>query len=273
MINKKRIPLLAAAAAGLLCFAMPSAHAGPTVYGGASSIDVVGPGQAHPNTDAARATFDAAASTTGTLTQLNFEASTIGSTTFLTNGVQITGVNNKQGVNINSTSTDPTQSPQREGFNTTPGGTKFLQLLSGNTSPVTETFAFSNANPITAFGATFTAIGTNLGTTVITFNDGTTQTETLAGNPLGGTEFFGFTDTPAGSSIKSVTLQVSPLSPGTNELDEIGIDDILIYNGTPSVPTLGVPEPSETATLAVGIVMLGGLVLLARKRRASCQSV
>ena len=264
MINTKRTSTLAAAALGLLCFALPPARAaGPVIYGGgAGATDpTAGPGQAHPNTDAARGQFDAAASGFGTLTQLTFEPVALNSTNFTTNGVTITGANNAGGVS-NSSSTIT-------GFNTTAGGSKFLQLFANNSSAaVTETFTFSNASPITAFGATFTGVGTASGSTLITFNDGTTQSVNLLGSSLGGTLFFGFTDANPATSIKSVTLGVYPVNGGTIG-DIIGVDDVLLYNGVPSNPTLSTPEPSETATLGLGGVMLGGLVLLARKRRTA----
>ena len=263
MIHTKRTTLLSAAALGLLCLTIPPAQAGgPVLYGGgAGATDpTAGPGQAHPNTDAARGQFDVAASGFGTLTQLTFEPVALNSTNFTTNGVTITGANNAGGVS-NSSSTIT-------GFNTTAGGSKFLQLASSNSNnAVTETFTFSNADPVTAFGATFTGVGTSSGSTLITFNDGTTQSVLLPGSSQGGTLFFGFTDANATTSIKSVTLGVYPVNGGGTG-DIIGIDDVLLYNGVPSNPTLGaVPEPSETATLALGGVMLGGLVLLARKRR------
>jgi hypothetical protein len=266
---KTMTSLFGAAALGALCFTLPAAQAAPTIYGGgASATDpTAGPGVAHPNTDAARAQFDAAASGFGTLTQLTFESSTLGDTTFDTNGIHVAGDNNYKFAGVSDSSSTIT------GFNTTSGGSKFLRLNSDNSNnAVTETFTFANNNPITAFGATFTGVGTANGSTLITFDDGTTQSVNLPGSSQGGTLFFGFTDANAATSIKSVTLGVYPVNGGDTG-DVIGIDDVLLYNGVPSKPTLGtVPEPSEMAAMSIGIAFLGGLVLLARKRRATLQA-
>lgn len=219
----------------------------------------------HPNTDTARANFDVAASGFGTLTQLTFESSAVNSKTFSTNGVNIATTNDATGVSSSSSTIT--------GFNTTAGGTKFLQLDSSNkANAVTTTFTFNNNDPITAFGATFTGIGTSAGSTLITFNDGTSQSVNLPGSSKGGTLFFGFTDAAATTSIKSITLGIYPVSNGGTS-DQIGIDDVLLYNGVPSKPTLRtVPEPSEAAAMSTGIVLLASLALLARKRRVSAKS-
>lgn len=260
MIRTQRPSLLAGAALGLLCLG-PTAYAGPTTFSGADPT--AGPGQYHPNTDAARSRFDMAASTFGTLTQLDFESSTFGDTDFSTDGVDITSFNNAAGVNNDSFTTT--------GFNTTPGGFQYLQLgPSDDTQAVTETFTFANGAPITAFGATFTGVGTSSGIAQITFDDGTIQTEALPGDTQGGTLFFGFTD-PSSSPIYSVTVGVFPDPAADNTTDDvIGIDDVLLYNGKPSQPTLpAVPESSSGVSFGFGLAALGGLALLARKRRAA----
>ncbi len=254
-------PLLSAAAFGLLFCSLPAAYAGPTIYSGGDPDAT--PGDPHPNTDDARSRFDAAASTFGTLTQLDFESVPLSQYTFTTRGVDVVGVNNDSGI------TDDSAGDSIIGFNTTPGGSQFLQFLSTDIfAAVTETFSFTNGAPITAFGATFTGVGTSSGITQITFRDGTMRTEVVPGSASGGVLFFGFTDS-LGNPIQSVTVGVFPDPTSTNATkDVIGLDDVLLYNGTPSGPTLPapVPEASSGLGLGFGLILLGGLALRTRRR-------
>ena len=113
-----------------------------------------------------------------------------------------------------------------------------------------------------AAGPLFTAGGpvTAPGTTLITFGDGMGQSMIppailpLPAISPGEVLVFGFTDTLEPAPFSSAGL--SPAKSGSR------------HNGLPGPPkTDFVPEPSETATLGLGGIMLGGLVFLARKRR------
>jgi len=75
-------------------------------------------------------------------------------------------------------------------FNTTPGGSKFLEI--------DQNFTISFSAPVAAFGFFATDVGDFGGTLTLTFTDGTTKTVTVPAisSPLGGSvEFFGYIDT------------------------------------------------------------------------------
>ena len=114
-----------------------------------------------------------------------------------------------------------------------------------------------------AAGPLFTAGGPVIasGSTLITFGDGTGQSATPPAIPPGDRPASGLTDAFA---PKPVTLLPASLSPAQGALRQ---------DGLPSPPKItDVPEPPETATLGLGVLMLGGLVLLARKRFAASAS-
>lgn len=143
------------------------------------------------------------------------------------------------------------------GGNTTPGGSNFLEVRGG-------TMTFNFLTPINAFGANFGGVQVN--TTTITFNDGTSQTITIAPSAqiaAGGFAFVGFTD--FGSSISSISI---------NALNDLmTVDDIAMsIESVPSVsiittPTSTVenPEPSTFVLLAFG---LGALLIFRKKALA-----
>jgi hypothetical protein len=205
---------------------------------------------AHPNSDAAAASFDAAAALIGSSSKITFESAPLGSFNNLVvaPGVSINGLD-FQNLNqtIRNTSNFPAN-PALDGSNTTPGGSKFVEMQGG-------TLTFTFAQPTQFFGAYFTGIQTVFFTDSITFNDGTSQTVNILApgttSSLGATVFVGFTD--AGKSITSITINAGiPGNPGAG-FDDIGVDDVRFQSAPPAVP-----EPSSLALLSLGGLTLAG---------------
>jgi hypothetical protein len=136
--------------------------------------------------------------------------------------------------------------PNEDGFNTTTGGSEFYRSAEnslGGSNTVTLTFSAR----VTSFGAYFTGNEKFYGTTMLTFNDGASQSFTLAdtgnntaGGP-GGTQFFGFTDSVGITSLLITTVNNS----GARDL--FGIDDVLLTSA---------PEPSAFGLTAAGLAAL-----------------
>jgi hypothetical protein len=213
----------------LACITAP-AQAGLILFTGAD--DGAGSLATAPNSTAAAANFDAAVAALGIENTITFENSPLGNFTSLTlaSGVTLTGAN----INNNDQSVVDTTACSNAlcGYNTTPGGSKFLQLFGG-------TATFSYAGGTDAFGAYLTGVQ-NLGETV-TFSDGTSQSVDIP-NPgfQGGTAFVGFTD--ADKSIASITINVNN--------DIVGVDDVRYDTGR-------VPEPTSLALLGGALAVLG----------------
>ena len=228
-------------------FSLQAAHGGTvTTY---SATDVgVGPGAATPNASAVAAGFDAAASALAPEFFVDFEPAPIGPFAGLVvaPGVTITGADlfgNDQTI-LNSPA-DPSN-PALDGFNTTLGGSQFLELAGGSV-----TFTFANSTEF--FGAMFTGIQPEFYTDSLTFYDGTVQNIVIF-NPSpdqGGVTFLGFTDT--GAAITSITVNAGTLTSGA---DFFGVDDVRY-----SIP---VPEPNPFASTCSAFL---AIVLLARRRR------
>lgn len=175
------------------------------------------------NSNAAAAAFDAA---TGPLSKVTFEAA-------LPAGVSIVG----------GTVTSNSGCGALCGFNITPAGTMFLNMVGGS-----ATISFTTA--INSFGFYITGLQTDLvPQETITFSDGSSKTINIPNATNGGGAFVGFTD--IGMLISSVTFNV------TNDI--VSIDDIRYGLAAPAVP-----EPSTYA------MMLGGLgvaAFVARRRK------
>jgi hypothetical protein len=209
-----------------------------------------GPGSPDPSSAAAAASFSTAAGALGTDSTITFEGAPLGGFTNLTvaPGVSISGTDfhgNLQTV-LNSPSFAP--APALGGFNTTPGGSEYVNVLGG-------TLTFTFAVPTQFFGAYFDGVQTAFFQDVIQFSDGTSQTVDFPGvgttNSNGAWDFVGFVD--PGASITSITIDAGTASLGA---DEIGVDDVQYQSGTV------VPEPSSVFLSLAGL----GLFAIARRR-------
>jgi hypothetical protein len=204
-----------------------------------------------PNSTLAAANFDAAAALLGNESLITFESAPVGSFTSITvaPGVTISGsdVNaNHQAIN----NTFDASFPSLDGYNTTPGGSHFAEMMGGS-------LVFTFATPVQFFGAYLSGVQNFLQDTY-TFSDGTSQTinvpEAGTSNSVGELVFVGFTD--AGKSITSVTVNA-----GTSGFDAIGVDDVRFQSAV-----VGTPEPNSAVSLLTGCFF--ALTLWFRRRRA-----
>ena len=152
---------------------------------------------------------------------------------------------------IRNTSNSPSI-PSLDGFNTTPGGSYFVEMMGGN-------LVFTFAQPTQFFGVFLTGVQTVFFADSITFNDGTNQTILVPGSgtssSVGEVAFIGFTD--AGKSITSVTINAGvPGNPNAG-FDDIGADDVSFQS---------VPEPSGLLDVIVGSLCGLGYIALLRSR-------
>jgi PEP-CTERM motif-containing protein len=189
-----------------------------------------------PNSSAMQSSFLAAAGALGSLNTIDFEGLPDGYTNPLAAapGVSVSLTSPDYGNQFSGISSGTLGNLY--GFNTTPGGSKWLGSPNGST-------VFSFGNPTQSFGVWLTGVQTVFTSVFqVKFNDGSSQTLNIPINTGGGAQFFGFTD--AGRSISAVTI--------TNvSSDAWGIDDV----------TYNVPEPTS-------LILLGGGILgLARARR------
>jgi hypothetical protein len=226
-----RLPLLVCAVALLLA---GTAVAGITTYSG---FDDGAGARPLPNSDAAALAFDTA---TGNLPIITFESAPLGyfSSLVVAPGVTVTGTDyygNQQSI-INA----PICAPALCGFNTTIGGSQWLNVYGGF-----ATFTFSH--PISAFGAYIT--GNQVAGINLAFNDGSQQSIPIPVDySNGGAAFVGFTDSLGNITSVSV-MAVAPYG------DFIGVDDVR-YSGS-------TPEPGSILLLGTGL--LGAASLLRRK--------
>lgn len=197
-----------------------------------SGSDVgAGPTDPRPNSDAAAASFDAAASSLGSEQVITFESSPVGAFSNLqvAPGVSLTGISfNMQNQAILSA---PFNTPAAlYGYNTTSGGSNFVFLTGGS---VTFTFA----TPTEAFGAYIS--GVSFDGDSMTFNDGTAESIPIPdpSQSLGGIDFVGFTDTTA---VTSVTIN--------GAFDLIGVDDVRYLSAA------AVPEPAGLRLCAFSVL-------------------
>ncbi len=202
-----------------------------------------GPDAARPNSNAAAASFDAAAAALGTLNTINFEAQTLGLdlNRTLAPGVTATWFN-QSGLTVDEFPSVIT------GYNTTASGSKFAQVTPINTG-IPNGVTFSFATPIQSWGAFFTGVGTSGGNVILSFNNGTSQIQNVLGSPNGGVSFLGFTD--SGRSIASITIQRNQ---GGNDI--FGIDDMRY---------VAIPTPA----LLPGLIGMGIAAIRRRKVAAA----
>ena len=230
---------LLASASALALVAMTATASPVTFYGADNGA---GPGAAHPGSSAAEAAFQAAAGLTSLVTFEGLATSTNPTGVNLGHGASLTTTGNVAGGGLVTSSLSPATTL---GFNTTVGGTEFLQMDPNfNSAGATATYSF--ASGIDAFGAYFTGTESGYpGAISVKFNDGTSQSLALTKNTAGGVVFFGFAD--PGAMIVSVAVSTGATS-GTRDL--WGMDDVR-FAATPA----SVPEP--------GTIFLVGAALLA----------
>jgi hypothetical protein len=258
--------------------AEPSARADLIIHTG---LDVgAGPGDAHPNADAASRSFLAAA---GSLSLVNFQGLPLGYPTTTGNGSSTFTLGLGHGVTAKLSSVDP--NPPNSTFefgvcddhqNATLGyhvaptvfqGTSGLSAASGTqflrfvpllgSSPASLVFSFSV--PVTAFGFDITGLGGNVdGDYHVIFESGSVHHDVpLAGDPKGGLLFFGAT------GLEGPTSQVSLVSEnvGIDHRDVIGVDNLVFSSSS-------VPEPGPAMLFGLLGVVLAA-VLGVRRLRAS----
>ena len=115
-----------------------------------------GPGSAHPNSTAAANNFYSAASALGTVSNITFESAPTGSFTSLTvaPGVTISGTSYVGASQQILNSPAYPSAPSLDGFNTTAGGTQYVELQGGS-------LVFNFANATQFFGAYLTGVQTS----------------------------------------------------------------------------------------------------------------
>ncbi|MCC6611493.1 MAG: PEP-CTERM sorting domain-containing protein [Burkholderiales bacterium] len=203
-------------------------------------------GSATPNSDAAAASFDAAAGALGSINLINFESAPLGTFSSLLIAPGVTA----SGLGYTGAATHSIRAGDRCGsvcgFNTTSAGRLYLDV---DANFITLSFA----TPISAFGVYIT--GLQLEGETVNFNDGTSQTLTLT-NFGSGAQFFGFTD--AGNLISSIVIDTR--NPSNTLGDFIGLDDIRYVTAS----TSSVPEPGTLALLGLG---LAGFAASRRRRK------
>lgn len=243
-MKARKLAVFALALVGPLVLA-GGAHAAIVTFYGAD--DGAGPGDPRPTADSAASAFDAAV---GLHHLINFEGLPVGNFGSLAIAPGVTATLTNLDPSFSGISNVDQHTPTPLGYNTTLGGTNFLQVSPFfNDAGGSVTFSFDQ--PIDAFGAYLTDSQVDFpGGITVTFSDGSSQVLPVSKNSdLGGVLFFGFTD--FGTSITSIAYNTGATA---DTRDLWGIDDAR-YATT-------VPEPGTLALMASGV----GLLLRRRQR-------
>ncbi len=140
-------------------------------------------------------------------------------------------------------------------FNTTPGGSKFLET--------SQNFTINFSAPVAAFGFYATDVGDFGGTLTLTLAGGTTKTVTVPsvpGTPPGGSvEFFGLIDTD--DPFTQITF--GDTQPG---VDFFGFDDMTIGSIEQVNPNGNAPDGGSTLMMLTGA--LGCMSYVLKKKQA-----
>jgi PEP-CTERM motif-containing protein len=226
--------------------AASGAQAAIVTFSGAD--DGAGPGDPRPFADAAASAFDGAV---GLHSLITFEGLPVGNFGSLGVAPGVTATLSNLDSSFSGISNVDQHSPTPLGYNTTSGGSQFLQVAPFFNDAIGGSVTFTFAQPVDAFGAylTDTQVGFP-GLITVTFSDGLSQVLPVSKNSdLGGVLFFGFTD--FGASIASISYNTGATD---STRDVWGIDDVRY--ATP------VPEPGTLSLLAAG----AGLLLRRRRR-------
>jgi len=204
-----------------------------------------------PNSANAAAAFNTAAGLLGLVSTINFEALPLGQFASLTLAPGVTATQGSYDPTVGGIVTVGYASPAGAptGFNTTPGGSKFLGFVPGiNIGSATLDFGFSP--PIQAWGAYFVGLESTVpGTLSVQFNDGSANSYPLLKLDPAGVEYFAFTDPKR--SISHVTLTEGDILRGPQDI--YGVDDVSF---------VVVPEPRMMSLFCFGM----GALLLPRFR-------
>jgi hypothetical protein len=226
--------------------------AAPTIFSGTDPGTQFG--DPRPNSNLAASNFDTIAASIHPMSAITWEQFAVGTqgpySPFA--GVTVTQTNVDIAGGFNGIAGANTANI---GYNTTFGGSKFLQVAANfNTTDTTTVFTFSGG--VNAFGFYITGHENFPGDLSVTFTDGAgvlrnyaiTKPATVGG--VAATGFWGFVDAP-NAMITSITI----LDRGdrTSNRDVFGIDDIRF---TP------VPEPGTVVCL-----LIGGSAMLIRRRK------
>jgi hypothetical protein len=204
------------------------------------------PGGPRPNSNNAHTAFLAGLSSPPTIT---FEGLPTGLFTTLAVAPGVTAALINNGTDGGGIQNTDQHTPTPLGFNTTVGGTEWLQVWPAFDDAGGETVTFTFSTPINAFGAYLTDPQSDFpGPITLTFNDGTAQTLSITKtDDTGGVLFFGFHDTTSFTSISYHTGATGATR------DIWGIDDVA-FNA--------VPEPGT-----IGLALCGASLLIGAARR------
>ncbi|MCL4801776.1 MAG: PEP-CTERM sorting domain-containing protein [Burkholderiales bacterium] len=230
-----------------LVLGLGGAQAAPIVFeAGDPGIDV---GDPTPLSNAAAASFDAAAGALGTVNVIDLESAPLGTFASLAIAPGVTasglGFTGAATHSIRVGVVGDNRCGNVCGFNTTSPGRLYIDVDA-------NFITFSFDTPVQAFGAYIT--GLQLAGETVKFNDGVDQ-ELVITNFGSGAQFFGFTD--AGAAISSIVIDTR--NPSNTLGDFIGLDDIRYVTSAASVP--------EPATLALLGLALAGLATSRRRQR------